>query len=248
MLSCVCVRVCVRLPVLPLPWPRWSQLACGGDVEAVALRELGMQISLSGLAAPQGCRWVTLIWFTLSVCGSTCLFSTHSWTRSCSEELAEAPFITAHSDAWNELSETVVVSAHTGQYLHLNATLLSVRDTKQTDRLQSSFGTKEESEQAFYFWKPYSAYCTTTRGQMVRQHKCTSICKKAPFLSFFVPLSVVRSKLVKINFCPLICQICSGATFLTLKSSKARCLHGPQGFEWFGWRLLSAAHKYSVGL
>lgn len=78
------------------------------------------------------------------------------------------------------LSETVVVSAHTGQYLHLNATLLSVRDTKQTDRLQSSFGTKEESEQAFYFWKPYSAYCTTTRGQMVRQHKCTSIRKKSP--------------------------------------------------------------------
>lgn len=42
-----------QLPVLPLPCSWWSQLAVGGDV-VVAVGELGMQISLSTLAAPPG--------------------------------------------------------------------------------------------------------------------------------------------------------------------------------------------------
>lgn len=52
---CMCVHVSKRLPALLIPWPWWSQLAWGGGVVGV-LGELGMQISLSALAAPWGCR------------------------------------------------------------------------------------------------------------------------------------------------------------------------------------------------
>lgn len=44
-----------RLPVLPVLCSWWSQLAVGGGV-AVAVGELGMQISLSALAAPPGAQ------------------------------------------------------------------------------------------------------------------------------------------------------------------------------------------------
>lgn len=44
-----------RLPVLPVLCSWWSQLAVGGGV-VVAVGELGMQISLSALAAPPGAQ------------------------------------------------------------------------------------------------------------------------------------------------------------------------------------------------
>lgn len=61
--DCVCASECVWeregvhvwkwLPVLPFPWSWWSQLAKKGGM-VVTVGELGMQISLSALAAPRG--------------------------------------------------------------------------------------------------------------------------------------------------------------------------------------------------
>lgn len=81
----VCVCVFKGVPVLPVPWQ--SQLAtqegwgvgvggagCGGVLELV------MQISLSTKAAPQGCRWITLIRFKPSVWKCWCeALSASSW-------------------------------------------------------------------------------------------------------------------------------------------------------------------------